>query len=108
MKIATRPVDYLIDTTHGPERVSGEAIDLPWPWTEIRLCVRRMTPLEVLWYHEAGARRQRVWRIDHFHSGRKLDEVVPPQTSKSAAIRDLLRWLPTASAARLDRLREAR
>jgi len=108
MKITTHPIDYLVDTTHGPEPVSGEAIDLPWPWTEIRLCVRRLTPLEALWHYEQGSRRQRVWRIDHFHSGRRLDEVVARQTTRAAAIRELLRWLPTASKAQLDRLREAR
>lgn len=54
MRIALEPISYQIACFKGNEAVVGEAIALPPPLNEFRMCVR----------HDGTE-----WRIDHYDSG---------------------------------------
>jgi hypothetical protein len=89
-----REISYRVATTTLPLRVTGEAICLPAPWQDIRLCVR----VQGAWgpFSTPSFRREEHWVIDHYATGRALTPRVRLMRTKAAALRALRAYLRRA------------
>ena len=98
-----REISYHVETTLGPYLVTGEAICLPSPWQDIRLCVRVQG-----WrgpFSKPVFRHEEYWIIDHYATGRALTQRVRLTGTKAAALRALLAFLRRAKSGELALLR---
>lgn len=100
--IELRRIEYLSAHAAGPVRRKGEAIQLPKPWSDIRLVLRELDPLERLWHYE---RPMRPWKLEHFSSGASIELFVPRTRSRASAVRALMKMLRAATPEQLERLR---
>lgn len=100
--IETRPIEYFSAHTTGPVLRQGEAINLPAPWSDIRIVLRELDPLEQLWCYE---RPMRNWKLDHYNTGASIEAFVPRTRTRAGALRALLRALWAATPQQLETLR---
>ncbi|RPH39391.1 MAG: hypothetical protein EHM87_24155 [Burkholderiales bacterium] len=98
-----REIEYRVATTVDTLLVTGEAIELPAPWQDIRLCVRSQGargPFSIpLFRHETR------WVIDHYATGCALTPRLPLTSTKAAALRALKAFLRRATPGELTALR---
>jgi hypothetical protein len=98
VKIKTLPIVYYIWTAHYPSTVIGEAIQLPDPWSDIRLCVRQIMPWEP--FKQPGC-----WQIDHYPTGLSVQSFVAHANTRDAALMRLEASLGAATPRELRVLR---
>jgi hypothetical protein len=98
VKIKTLPIVYYIWTANYPSTVRGEAIQLPAPWSDIRLCVRQIMPWEP--FKQPGR-----WQIDHYPTGMSAQSFIPHASTRDAALMRLVARLGAATPRELRVLR---
>ena len=101
MNIKTKPIVYRISAFPYPPIMVGEAIDLPPPWSDIRLCVRQIMPGE-------PNKPSGKWQIDHYPTGLSAHSFVGGWSStRKYALMRLLARLTAATPRELRVLRSA-
>jgi hypothetical protein len=100
VNIKTKPIVYYISAFPNPPTVRGEAIHLPPPWADIRLCVRQIMPGEIDKPHGQ-------WQIDHYPTGMSAASFVPHADTRGAALMRLVARLKAATPRELRVLRAA-
>ena len=73
------PIKYLISCGGRTRPVAGYAIQLPEPWSDIRLCVRELHPGESGWW--SGG-----WRVEHYATGCSLGALVRSADTRGEAL----------------------